>query len=376
MAQQPTINDLFNDLLALRDEWASLCTNPKLRFEKEVEWVIQSCEKSDTARKYALGDFEAVRAALRNIAGVGVTIDPARKLAYVMPRDSKMVYDLSYMGLIDIAVDSGSIRWAQARRVFTNDKFELSGFDAPPVHKCNPFAKPEERGEVLGSYVVVKTADGDYLTNTMHIAEINAIRDRSPAWKAGKGPWKTDPAEMQKKTVVKNAYKYWPRSERLDKAVHYLNTDGGQGIDLDGQDSTGKLVIEELLAELAACTSGTAVATCWTKGRERLKEYPEETATFREAVAKRNRELGVAPPAKNGTAPGAVDAPAATPAPTAGPRTCAQIVDLIKAAETDADLEATGPMIDALPEDQQGGANTIYNDRLRYLNDKFGRPNE
>jgi recombination protein RecT len=35
---------------------------------------------------------------------------------------------------------------------------------------------------------------------------------------------------MAKKTVVKRAYKYWPKSDRLDQAIHHLNTDGGEGL--------------------------------------------------------------------------------------------------------------------------------------------------
>ena len=40
---------------------------------------------------------------------------------------------------------------------------------------------------------------------------------------------------MIKKTVVKRASKSWPKSERLDKAVHHLNTDGGEGITFDSE---------------------------------------------------------------------------------------------------------------------------------------------
>jgi hypothetical protein len=35
---------------------------------------------------------------------------------------------------------------------------------------------------------------------------------------------------MVKKTVIKRAYKLWPKTERLDEAVHYLNTTGGEGL--------------------------------------------------------------------------------------------------------------------------------------------------
>jgi recombination protein RecT len=72
----------------------------------------------------------------------------------------------------------------------------------------------------------------------MPIAKVYDIRDRSEAWKAYKKttakkcPWVTDEEEMIKKTCVKQASKYWPKRERLDQAIHHLNTDGGEGITL------------------------------------------------------------------------------------------------------------------------------------------------
>ena len=35
---------------------------------------------------------------------------------------------------------------------------------------------------------------------------------------------------MVKKTVIKRAYKLWPKTDRLDEAVHFLNTEGEEGL--------------------------------------------------------------------------------------------------------------------------------------------------
>jgi recombination protein RecT len=155
-----------------------------------------------------------------------VSLNPASKLAYLVPRNKTVCLDISYMGLMDIAQSAGAIQWGQAIVVREKDTFELQGIDKEPKHIYQPFG---ERGNIVGVYVVVKTAEGDYLTHSMPISKVYDIRDRSEAYKKKSGPWMTDAEEMIKKTCVKQASKYWPKRERLDAAIHHMNTDGGEG---------------------------------------------------------------------------------------------------------------------------------------------------
>ena len=203
-------------------------------FAREAEFAIQIITASDYCLKIAKQNPQSVRDAVTNIAAMGVSLNPARKQGYLVPRKGGITLVISYMGLLDIAIQSGSILWGQAEIVYLNDSFTLSGFDKPPIHNRNPFSK--ERGEIVGVYVVVKTRDGDYLTTTMTASEVWDVRERSDGWQAfvkdntKRCPWNTDEGEMVKKTVIKRAYKTWPKTERLDNAVHHLNTTAGEGI--------------------------------------------------------------------------------------------------------------------------------------------------
>lgn len=207
-----------------------------LNFEAEAGFAIQTLMGNDYAMSIAQQNRQSVVNAVTNIAAIGISLNPAKKQAYLVPRDRKICLDISYMGLMDLAMQSGSIRWAQCALVYAGDDFQLNGLDKQPVHKFNPFAV--DRGGLVGVYCVVKTADGDYLTHTMDIASVYDIRDRSSAWKAWlekkkKCPWVTDEGEMVKKTCIKQAYKYWPKgekSDRLEKAIHYLNEQAGEGL--------------------------------------------------------------------------------------------------------------------------------------------------
>lgn len=207
----------------------NMLVDRSLNFEREAGFAIQVLTASDYIMNLAVKDRQSVVNAVTNIAAIGISLNPAKKQAYLVPRKGKVCLDISYMGLIDLAIQSGSIMWAQAELVHSADAFTLNGFDKPPTHSFNPFSK--DRGEVVGAYVVVKTHAGDYLTTCMSVDDINAIKNRSESVKAGKSsPWGTDYGEMAKKTVVKRAYKYWPKSDRLDQAIHHLNTDGGEGL--------------------------------------------------------------------------------------------------------------------------------------------------
>jgi recombination protein RecT len=218
----------------------NICVDKGIVFAREAEFAIQALCASEYALRIAKENPQSVRDAVANIAAIGISLNPAKKQAYLVPRKGSICLVISYMGLLDLAIQSGSILWGQAEMVYAADEFTMNGYDQPPTHKRNPFSK--DRGALVGVYTVVKTKDGDYLTATMTSEEVFAIRDRSDAWKAYQKdksklcPWVTDEGEMVKKTMIKRAYKTWPKSDRLDKAVHVLNTESDEGITFDAED--------------------------------------------------------------------------------------------------------------------------------------------
>lgn len=229
MSTANALSLISGDIYGAQVQFENVLSDKSLNFEREAGFAIQVLGANDYAMKTAMGNRQSVINAVVNVAAIGISLNPAKKQAYLVPRDGRICLDISYMGLLDLAIQSGSILWGQAELVHESDGFELNGFDKPPTHKRNPFAK--DRGAIVGAYVVVKTRDGDYLTTTMPIDDIYDIRNRSSAWKSGRScPWKTDEGEMVKKTVIKRAYKLWPKTDRLDNAVHFLNTENGEGL--------------------------------------------------------------------------------------------------------------------------------------------------
>lgn len=196
-------------------------------WEQEKQFAIQALMSNDYLATIAESKPATLQNAIINIASIGISLNPALKHAYLVPRKGGVCLDLSYMGLLHLAQSSGVILWGQCKLVCANDTYQNAGLSKEPSHISNTFG---DRGDIVGAYCTVKTVDGDFLTEEMNIAEIYDIRGRSESFKKkGTGPWITDEGEMIRKTVVKRAYKYWPKCERLGSAIQMIN-DNGEGI--------------------------------------------------------------------------------------------------------------------------------------------------
>lgn len=271
------------DIYSAKNGFESVLSDKSLNFEKEAAFAVQAVTKNQTILDVAMKNRQAVINAVQNIAAIGISLNPAKKQAYLIPRKNEICLDISYIGLMDLAMSTGSILWGQARIVRENDLFKLNKLDEAPTHQYNPFGK--DRGDIAGVYVVVKTHTGDYLTHTMDIDSVYDIRARSESYKSGKGqsgPWVTDPEEMIKKTCVKQAYKYWPKTDRLEKAIHYLDTDGGEGITLENKEPD--IDISSLLTEMKKTQTEDELKQFWKTKNSQLAKYPMAHARFKQAV--------------------------------------------------------------------------------------------
>lgn len=210
-----------------------------MRFAAERGFALQHLQNNEYLMKVAESNPISLAQAMKNVAAIVLSLNPAKKQAYLIPRSVKIGMDYinkiflepSYMGMCDLATSSGAIVWIQARVVHANDQFEDNGPGEKPTHKYDAFASLEKRGEFVGAYCVAKTKDGDYLTTTMNAEAIYKIRDKSEQYKRSKsGPWVDHFEEQAKKTVVRNAFKMWPKGEhmeRLEQAVQLSNDNEG-----------------------------------------------------------------------------------------------------------------------------------------------------
>lgn len=294
---------LEQNIYACEVAFQQVSSDRTMVFRREAEFAMQIIGNNSYALGIATSNPQSLRDAVTNVGSIGLSLNPARKLAYLVPRDKKICLDVSYMGLLELAVASGSVNWAKADVVRQLDVFALNGYDKPPTHTYSPFAT--DRGSVVGVYVVAKLASGDYLTDTMTIDEVYEIRGRSTAWKAHladkskKNPWVTDDVEMVKKTIIKRAYKTWPRTDRLDQAVHYLNTDGEQGIDLnviDMEPAQQAFSVDAEMLAIASAKSHAELQVIWKRCSAACLKAKDRVGNERLKAAVLARDAVVNPP--------------------------------------------------------------------------------
>lgn len=164
---------------------------------------------------------ESVARSVLDAASLG--LDPAGGAlghAYLVPyRNKNGGYDaqliVGYRGYIALARRSGEIQSVEAHVVYEKDDFVLE-YGIEPKLRHVPVLTGD-RGEIVAGYCIASFVGGGRHCEVMTRGEIDAIMLRSRA--RDNGPWKTDFAEMARKTVVRRAAKYWPLSTELARAM-------------------------------------------------------------------------------------------------------------------------------------------------------------
>ncbi len=177
--------------------------------------------------------------AVLDAAECGLAIDG--KLAYAVPYDNskkdahgnwytvkEASFQPSYMGVVAVAKRIGLVKAVYGDTICQNDvyKYVRRIGDDFFEHERAPIGTP--RGDVLGAYQKIILPSGLNHIEVMDIHELNAIMETSKSYKAdrkGKTPWKTNTAEMQKKTVIHRAFKMYQDDPGMVALMRAIESD-------------------------------------------------------------------------------------------------------------------------------------------------------
>jgi len=141
--------------------------------------------------------------------------------AYLVPRRSKngppqCTLIIGYQGLLDLVRRSGQVRTIASRIVYRTDTFEIAYDEAVP-YRHRPNLDRPDNDPIVGFYCHAILTSGEHVFEWMTKREVDGIRVRF----AGRGdsPWDTDYGAMGRKTILRRAAKYLPRSVEMADAL-------------------------------------------------------------------------------------------------------------------------------------------------------------
>ena len=254
-------------------------------------------------------DRRSLFKACRDAAELGLSLNPALGEADILKQYDKRAggyvarFSPRYGGLMKLARQSGQLRTIYAHTVREKDVFEMDlGMEKNLKHKPTH----GDRGELVGAYCVWVMTDGTKDFEYMDKSQVLAIRARSSAkTKDGTvvGPWVTDEEEMWRKTVVRRASKYWPRSaevERMASALNELDSETLEGTPVEG--AVDVTTWEEAVPDPAApAEEAPPAATAQVDAlAERIGAKPADPAPAAAAAAKPVRARVIKVPEKDG----------------------------------------------------------------------------
>jgi recombination protein RecT len=199
----------------------------KMNFNREAGFAIQILTNNPFLMKC---DPNSVKDSIVNVALTGITLNPALKYAYLVPRkvkgDLKCILDISYMGMIKILTDAGAVKNVDAGVIYSNDKYDFRrGSD--PYFKHQPALSG--RGEKIGAYAIAFLRDGGFQFEILGKEEIEKIRATSESYKNEEGrkysPWETWEDEMWKKSALKRLFKLLPKTNFSDQLIAAISHD-------------------------------------------------------------------------------------------------------------------------------------------------------
>lgn len=243
MSTALTVKDKAEAALAPVEEKFNAIEGVKLAFNKELGFAVQILKNNDFLANIALNDPTELQAALYNVALTGLSLNPTLRLAYLLPRTvkisgqyvKKICLEPSYMGLVKVLTDAGSVRQVWAECVYDVDEFEVVLGTQPSIQHIPNYNESRTDDKIIAAYAVAELHGGLRQFEVMSRRQIDGIKARSESVKSGKNsPWDSDFSEMCRKTVIRRLYKYLPKTEVPPHTLNALEIfDANNAIDLD-----------------------------------------------------------------------------------------------------------------------------------------------
>ena len=128
----------------------------KMNFNREAGFAIQILTQNEFL---ANCEQQSIVNSVVNVSLTGLTLNPALKYTYLIPRNGKCILDISYIGMIKILTDAGAVKNIDAGVIYSNDKYDFRKGSDPYFKHQNALSN---RGEKIGAYAIAFLRDGGF----------------------------------------------------------------------------------------------------------------------------------------------------------------------------------------------------------------------
>lgn len=216
--------------------------------KKEIAMAIPKHLNADKLCRIALTTFrrnpkllncpiESLLGAVIRCGQLGFEPNDMMGNIYLIPFGNDVQVIIGYQGMIDLARRSGQLVSINARIVYDKEVFKLEyGMDTTLKHIPKP---PAERGGKIGVYAVAKLKDGGTVFEWMWKEDVEKVKAMSKTAGYENSVWKKWEDAMWRKSVIRQLFKFLPKSVEIQNAIMAEETTGKQewddikGIDID-----------------------------------------------------------------------------------------------------------------------------------------------
>lgn len=252
-----------------------------LKFSAQRNYALQIIQGNEGLRECSP---ESIHNALLDVAYTGLTLAPSQSLLYLIPYNDKATLCIGYRGMEQMAFGTGIVVAIQAALVCENDPVFRVGSGPDGRYIMHEEAR-KDRGGVTHAYCIASFRNGKQHTEVMDKEDLEAVEEaatkRNPR---GGAVWRSRfRGEMQKKAVIRRAWKHWPHDTegKMQRAMEVLDviepvTFEGQAVRIISNRQTNQLT--DLCSEHNIATE----TVCRAFGVASLSLIPENA--FDEAV--------------------------------------------------------------------------------------------
>lgn len=252
-----------------------------LRWTAQRSFALQLIQGSEKLRECSP---ESVHNALLDVAFTGLTLAPSQSLLYLIPYEGKATLSIGYRGMEQLAFRTGLIDSVQAALVCENDPVFTVNTGREGRYVLHEEAR-SDRGDVTHAYCIAYFSNGKQHVEVMDRDMLETVEaaatKKNPR---GGAVWRSGfRGEMQKKAVIRRAWKHWPQDAdgRLAKAIEVM--DAIEPVTFEGE--AVRVISKRETSQLTDLCSEHSISTdtlCRAFGVASLSLIPQDK--FDEAV--------------------------------------------------------------------------------------------